>query len=259
MQPLHEIQTRFRAAVVHGDSDGISHSLIGGRHPEKRLSIHQRNYRVSLTDALLTKFPAAQWLLGTRFLTEAAVRFIRECPPSMPCIAEYGSEFPDFLGQCAPHLLYVRDFAILEWFVGKVAIAIDQPSLDVEAFSEIDSLPDTVVTLQTGVQYVHTGWSIDDLMAIYLSDTAPAQFELIPNDIWIEIRGARGEFQVNRLTEDNFMFRQSLLQGLSIGEAAARVLDINAGFVPGRALISVLTAGLLTAYAKTEEKISDGL
>src|SRR5215468_2815760 len=133
MQPLHEIQTGFRAAVVHGDSNTISHALIGGRHPEKRLSIHQRNYRASLTDSLLTKFPAAHWLLGTRFLTEAAGRFIRECPPSMPCIAEYGSEFPDFLGQCAPHLPYVRDFAILEWFVGKAVIAIDQPPLYVEA------------------------------------------------------------------------------------------------------------------------------
>ena len=181
MQPLHEIQTRFRAAVVHGDTDGISEALIGSRHPEKRLSIHQRNYRASLTDALLTKFPAAQWLLGTRFLIEAAGRFIQECPPSMPCIAEYGSEFPDFLGRCAPHLPYVRDFAILEWFVGKAAIAIDE---------------------QTGVHYLHTGWPVDDLMGIYLSDNAPAQFELIPNDVWIEIRGARGEFQINRLCQN---------------------------------------------------------
>src|SRR5215468_4068652 len=135
MQPLHEIQTGFRAAVVHGDSNGISHALIGGRHPEKRLLIHQRNYHASLTDALLTKFPAVQWLLGTRFLTEAAGRFIRESPPSMPCIAEYGSGFPKFLGQCAPQLPYVRDFAILEWYIGKAAIAIEQPSVDVDGFS----------------------------------------------------------------------------------------------------------------------------
>jgi hypothetical protein len=248
MQPLHEIQTRFRAAVVHGDTNAISYALIGGRHPEKRLSIHQRNYRASLTDALLAKFPAAQWLLGTRFLTEAAGSFIRECPPSVPCIAEYGSEFPDYLGQCARHLPYVRDFAILEWFVGKAAIAIDEPSLDVEAFSEIDSLPDTLVRLQTGVHYLHTGWPIDDLMTIYLSDNAPAHFELIPNDVWIEIRGARGEFQINRLAEDDLIFRQSLLQGFSIGEAAAHVLGINAGFDAGRALASALTAGLVTGH-----------
>jgi hypothetical protein len=259
MQPLHEIQNHFRAAVVHGDTNGISHALIGGRHPEKRLSIHQRNYRASLTDALVTKFPGTQWLLGTRFLTEATERFIRECPPSKPCIAEYGSEFPDFLGQCAPHLPYVRDFAILEWFAGKAAIAIDQPLLGAEAFSEIGSLSDAVVTLQTGVHYFHTGWPVDELMTIYLSDNAPAQFELIPNDLWIEIHGARGEFQVHRLTADDFMFRQSLLRGVSIGEAAAHALDINAGFDPGLALASVLAAGLLTGIREIEGEISDRL
>jgi hypothetical protein len=250
MQPLNEIQSHFHAAVVHDDTNGISHALIGGRHPEKRLSIHQRNYQASLTDTLLTKFPASQWLLGTRFLTEAAGRFIRGCPPRKPCIGEYGSEFPDFLGQCAPHLPYVRDFAILEWLVGKAAIAVDQPSLDVDAFSEIDSLSDAVVTLQSGVHYLRSGWPIDELMTIYLSDNAPAQFELIPDDIWIEIRGARGKFEVNRLTEDAFTFRQSLLRGASIGEAAADVLDKNAGFDSGRALASVLTAGLLTGICE---------
>jgi hypothetical protein len=260
MQPLHEIQAHFRDAVVYGDTNGISHALIGGRHPEKRLGIHQRNYQASLTDALLTKFPAAQWLLGTQVLTEAAGRFIREWPPYMPCIAEYGSEFPDFLGQSVPHLPYVRDFAILEWFVGKAATAVDQPSVDVKAFSEIDSLSDTVVTLQTSVHYLHLGWPIDELLTIYLSDSAPAQFELMPKDVWIEIRGSRGEFQVNRLTAEDFMFRQSLLQGFSIGEAAARVLDINDGFDPGRALASIVTSGLITANSpKQRGKISGHL
>jgi hypothetical protein len=246
MLPLREIQTHFRDAVVDGDTNGISHTLIGGRYPEKRLVIHQRNYEASLTDALLTKFPAAQWLLGTRFLTEAARRFIRKCPPCTPCIAEYGSEFPDFIGQSVSHLPYVPDFAILEWFVGKAAIAVDQPSVD--AFSEIDSLSDTVVTLQTSVRYLHLGWPVDELLTMYLNDSVPAQFELIPGDVWIEIRGARGEFQVNRLTAEEFMFRQSLLQGLSIGEASARVLDVNDGFDPGPALASIVTAGLITAH-----------
>jgi hypothetical protein len=250
MQPLYEIQAHLRDAVICGDTNGISSALIGGRDPEKRLSIHQRNYQASLTDALLTKFPAAQWLLGTRFVTEAAGSFIRECPPCMPCIADYGSEFPDCLGQCAPHLRYVRDFAILEWFVGKVAIAIDHPPVDIDAFSKIDSLPDTVVTFQTGVHYLHTGWLVDELMTVYLSDNAPAQFELRPEGVWIEIHGARGEFQMNRLIEEDFMFRQSLLQGFSIGAAAARVLDLNPGFDPGPALVSIVKAGLLTAISE---------
>ena len=57
---------------------------------------------------------------------EAATRFIRECPPQAPCIAEFGADFPDFLSQSplAERAPYVRKFAELEWYVGKIAIAL---------------------------------------------------------------------------------------------------------------------------------------
>lgn len=180
---LHEIQTRFCDALVHGETGGIAPALIGGVYPEKRLAIHQRNYQASLVDAVLTKFPATEWLLGTRFLTEAARRFIQEYPPAAPCIAEYGSEFPEFLGDCAPQLPYVRDFARLEWCIGKAAIAVDRHCIG------------------SGTHYLHTNWPVDELITLYLTDNAPARFELEPVDLWIQIRGDRGEFQLNRVQE----------------------------------------------------------
>src|SRR5207248_259669 len=90
--------------------------LMGGRHPEKRLSVHQRNYHTSLVEALLVKFPATAWLVGTPFLTSATRRFVVEHPPQAPCIAEYGEEFPDFLSRYpgVDGLPYLRDFAELE-------------------------------------------------------------------------------------------------------------------------------------------------
>jgi len=58
-----------------------------------RLSIHRRNYQKSLTEALLVKFPATAWLMGSAFVRQAAERFVCERPPTAPCIAEYGAEF----------------------------------------------------------------------------------------------------------------------------------------------------------------------
>ncbi len=258
MLQFPEIQAHFRDAIIYGDTSGISRALMGGRYPEKRLAVYQRNYRASLTDALLTKFPATQWLLGTRSLSEVALQFIRDCPPRVPCIAEYGSDFPDFLGKCIPQLPYVRDFACLEWSVGKAAIAVDQPSLDARAFSEIDSLPDTFVTLQTGVHYLHARWPVYELMMTYLTNQVPAQFEMTPTDVWVEIRGARGEFQLNCLAEGEFLFRQSLLQGFSIGDAAERALDANPQFDPGRALTSILVAGLVTGVRQNNAEETNG-
>jgi hypothetical protein len=182
MQRLAEIQSAFRDAIVDGNSGRISQALIGGMLPEKRLAVHQRNYQVSLTDSLLTKFPATHWLLGTQCITEAAKCFVRECPPRVPCIAEYGAGFPDFLGRFVPHLLYLRDFAQLEWFVGKAAIAVDE---------------------ETGVYYLRAGWPVDQLLQIYLTESAPDEFKLAPEDVWLKVRGARGEFQIIRLEANN--------------------------------------------------------
>jgi hypothetical protein len=255
MQALSEIQSSFRDAVVHGNGQGVLQALKGGRYPERRLVIHQRNYRSSLTDAVLTKFPATHWLLGTQFITEVVQRFIGEFPPQAPCIAEYGVNFPDFLGGCAPHLPYIREFARLEWTVGKAAIAVDEPPLDPSVFSAIaaELLPDKFLTLQTGVHYLQTCWRVDELMTVYLADNAPDQFELTPADVWIEVRGARGEFQINRLDAEVFTFRKSLLEGLSIGDAAERALDVSATFNSGYALASLLTAGLVTEMRGTPQ------
>src|SRR5262245_65879730 len=125
MTRLAEVQLHLRDAVVSNGKRRVALQLIGGADPSKRLVIHQRNYQSSLIEALRTKFPATEWLVGTGVLTEAAARFIQERPPTTPCIAEFGDTFPDFLAARLTHLDYIRDFGRLEWCVGKAAIAVD--------------------------------------------------------------------------------------------------------------------------------------
>lgn len=259
MPTLAETQLRFRDAVVQGNTQqvrSLQSLLLGGRNPEKRLIVHQRNYRTSLAEALLVKFPATGWLLGTPLLAEAVTRFIGEHPPQAPCVAEYGAAFPDFLLQCpeAAAMRYLSDFARLEWYVGKVAIAIDDPPISSQEFSMIDpdALPDALFTLQSGLHYVSAEWPVDELMTLYLTKTAPDRFEMLPAEVWIEVRGARGEFHFNRLDAAAYIFRKSVLEGNSIGEAAERALDINAAFDPGEGLSALIAGGLITASKQTD-------
>jgi hypothetical protein len=196
MPTLAEIQLRIRDAVVQGDTEhggSLASLLVGGRSPEKRLIVHQRNYRQSLIDALRIKFPATGWLLGTQLLTEAATRFICRYPPQAPCIAEFGAGFPDFLSQCpaAMRAPYVKEFAELEWYVGKVAIAVSGIPVTVEELSSIDTgaLPDTLLELQPGLHYLTAPWPVDELMKLYLSENVPDRFELSPAEVRIEVRG----------------------------------------------------------------------
>src|SRR5215813_2865111 len=247
MLSLAETQLWIRRAVVDGDTAGIPPQLIGGRDPRRRLAIHQRHYRSSLVAAIRTKFPATAWLLGMPFLDKAAQEFVRQHAPATPCIAEYGEEFPCFLSTYlgGARVPYLYSFAELEWHLGQVAIAVDQPALALDAFSpvEINTLIDTSLMLQAGLRYLHAAWPVDGLMKLYLTDTAPAEYRLAPADVWLEVRGSRGEFHIDRLDAAEFVFRTAILDGESIGAAAERALDANAGFDVGQAFTTLVHGG----------------
>jgi hypothetical protein len=189
MPTLADIQSGIRDALVNGNSAAVAPVLLGGTNPEHRLAIHQRHYAASLTRALVERFPATVWLVGSELVTHAATSFIREHPPSRPCIAEYGDDFPRHLGKhpaAAGSLPYLSQFAELEWHLGRLALATEQSA---------------------NVQYLHLDWALDELIGMYLTDSAPDQFALRQEDVWLEIRGLRGELQMNRLIREEFARR----------------------------------------------------
>lgn len=247
MSSLAEIQLRIRNAIVTGDSAGIAPMLVGGRHPEKRLAIHRRHYETSLVTALLEKFQATAWLAGISAVTEAARRFVRDHPPHAPCIAEYGEEFPEFLSvqTWTARMPYLSEFATLEWHVGHVAVAIDRRALSLEDFSSVhaDALPETRLALQPGLRYVQASWPVDELLKLYVSDAAPDSYTFEPAEVRIEVRGARGEFRLDRLDTGAWVFRKSISEGLPLGDSAGRALDADPAFDARHALAALVTGG----------------
>ena len=250
MPALADIQSFFRNVVVTGDVARIRALLLGGPDPEIGLGIHRRNYEISLVTALLTKFPATVWLAGTSFVTEAARGFIRNHPPHVPCIAEYGDEFPQFLAALpnADGMPYLREFAELERQVGQVSVEIEERCLALADLTEFgaDRLPDIMLRLQPGVRYRRASWPIDDLLKLYLTESAPDRYPFEPCDVWLEVRGARGEFQIDRLESSEFVFRKSIAEGHSLGSAAESALECNPSFDPGIALVRLIESGMMT-------------
>jgi hypothetical protein len=244
----------MRDAVVTGKAEDIAHLLIGGHDSRKRLAIHQRHYETSLVNALVGKFPGTAWLIGAPFVTDAARRFVRKHPPGAPCIAEYGQSFPEFLSvgpTLRDRVPYLRAFAELEWHVGQAAIAVDQPAVTFEEFSSLESnaIAEMVLLLQPAVRYLQASWPIDELMKLFLAETAPDRFELAAFDVWLEVYGSRGEFHINRLDATEFIFRKIISDGGTIGDAVECALDAHPAFDPGQALVSLVVSGLVRGIA----------
>jgi len=249
MPALGEIQEAMRQTIVAGVTSHLDALFVGGKEPTKRLAIHRRHYEASLAKAMLEKFPATRWLVGSAWLSDAARQYIREYPPQDPCIAAYGVTFPQYLAirPGSSRLPYLQAFAALEWHLGKVSIAVDYPAVPIEELAEkpTDVLPDAALALQPGTRYLFASWPVDELMRYFLTGSAPDQLEFELSDVWLEIRGARGGVRINRLEEGEFLFRRAISGGLSIGVAAERALESDAGFEPGRALAGIFAAGLV--------------
>jgi hypothetical protein len=223
---------------------------VGGWQPLKRFDIHRRHYEESLTTAVLGRFPATGWLVGSKRIEAAARAFVHEHPPTAPCIAEYGSAFPGFLATWpeTERLTYVPEFADLDWHLGRLAVSIDAAGVVPDQLTQngTDALLDTRLGLQSGTHYVHASWAIDTLISLYLADTAPDTWTLQLEEVYLQVRGSRGAFCFSRLNPAAFAFRTSLMAGETCGEAAARALNLDASFDPGAALVSLVDDGLVT-------------
>jgi hypothetical protein len=150
------------------------------------------------------------------------------------------------------HMPYAGWFARLEYCLGQVALAISKTPLDIGAIAGFgpDTIPDLVLKVQGGLCFLAAPWPIDDLMRIYLAEDEPDRLLLASAPVWLQVRGARGRFRIDRLDSATFAFRSAVASDLPLGAAAEQALDLNPNFDPGSALTALLADGLATSVTR---------
>jgi hypothetical protein len=257
MPSLADIQSRISEALVGGELDAVLPWLAGGRSAAAhRFAVHQRHYATSLSRAILDRFPATIWLVGSPLVTAAAAEFVRAHPPTRPCIAEYGDEFPMWLASRvdSKKLPYLEQFAMLEWQVGKVSVATEDVPLSDWPAIDPNGLAESGLRLQPSLAYLRLDWPLDELLSFYLSDEHPAEYALMSRTTWLELRGARGSLNLRRLRPGTFAFRTLLMDGATLGDAAASALDRDAEFDPGLELTALLGEGLIVGIQAQSDR-----
>lgn len=254
MLPVADLQRLLRDAVVTGDTTAVSPLLVGGAMPGRRLAIHHRHYSASLSTVITGRFPATGWLIGQPCVEGISRLFVTAHPPTAPCVADYGADFPVFLA-CQPsvaHLPYLREFAELDWQLGRLAVSADAAPVTTVALAAVapDVLGSCALTVQAGAHYLHATWPIDELMSLFLADTAPESWTLTDGPVWLEARGSRGALRFARLTPAEYAFRRALSQGQPIAEAATAAWAVDPAFDPGHALASAIASGLVTSVVQ---------
>ena len=244
---LADLQADMASAVVERAVPASASLLTGGDDPTQRFAIHGRHYTASLARSLVERFAATVWLVGSELVTQAAMGFVRQHPPTRPCIAEYGEEFPAYLASCGVTTLpYLGQFATLDWHLGRLAIAVDTAPLQTLANCDPARLADARLALQPGTEYLALDWSLDELARFFLAGEAPNQYTLRHEPVWLELRGCRGELWLNRLTKGEYAFRRAVAGGSTLECAAELAADADESFEAGGATLALLHAGLIS-------------
>lgn len=134
------IQERLQAFLLRDERD-IEQHVIGTARvtATTRLGIYGDAYRVRLTEALASNYPALVKLLGEQDFAALAAAYIQTHVSRWPSIRHYGADLAQFL-TTAEHY---RDVAVLaelaswEWAMTEVFDAADEDALEVAALTSV--------------------------------------------------------------------------------------------------------------------------
>lgn len=238
-------ETDFAGALLDPDRavpNGVtSHTR---RRPEKRFAVYRNNVTVSLVNALRSRFPVVEKLVGEEFFFAMAAVFVRECPPRSPILSVYGDDFPDFIERFPPmtELSYAADVARLEAARTRAYHAADAMPLTMEALAGID--PASIDGLRAGLhpsaQIVRSRHAIVTIWAMN-----SGEMELAPTDTGLPedalVARPNDTVTVTRLAPGAAAFLLALRDGHALAVAAASAFDEAPDFD--------LTAGLAHLFA----------
>lgn len=118
------------SAFASGLTDGDLPPGLTARKPqeaERRFAVYRNNVAVSLTDALRTRFPVIERLVGPDFFVAMGRLYLDENRPKSPVLSDWGDTFPDFLAGFSPlaDYPYMADVARIEVARGRAYHAAD--------------------------------------------------------------------------------------------------------------------------------------
>ena len=250
---LPELMSRFGRGLL-GEPDEALLGLIAGDGlaPAARLQIYRHHVLATLTDALAATFPVVCRVVDRRFFGYAADQYIRQHPPSTPCLIEYGATFADFLAAfpaCA-HLHYLADVARLEWAIHRAIHADDAEILDAGRLAEVPPAQAGRIglALHPSVSLLASPYPVDRIWRANQPDADPeASVSLDAGGVLLEVRRLGEDAVFRALDAGSHALRGALARGAPLERAlaAARNADPDADLT--LILQQLLSDGIVTA------------
>lgn len=252
---LPDLQAAFAAHVANdvagGDRADLAAAVVGDTiSAEARLRVYRHHVAHSLSAALAATFPTVQALVGEGFFRGLAQSFVAEALPTQPVLAEYGADFPAFVGAYAPGraLPYLADIARLDWALNVAFHSPERRRLAAADLAGIapERLPSLSIALPEGAVLIRSRYPIDRIWNASQPGASADTVDLDAGqaDLLVLRRSDDAAFIV--LDAGEVAFMASLAEGTSLEIAAGQAASAEPAFDLSAAFARLLS---LEAFA----------
>jgi Putative DNA-binding domain len=220
-----------------------------GKGAIKRYNVYRNNVTVSLIDALAATYPAVQRITGVEFFRAMARFHVRATPPTSPLLFEYGREFPAFIEsyEHAQDMPWLADTARIEraWLDAYHAADVPPLSANVLAAVPSDRLADLRFTAHPAARIVRSAYPAVAIFAMNRGEgpVTPLRSSTAEDAL---ITRPDMEVAVRLLPPGGAAFLKSLIDGATLGAAAAAALTETASFDLPANIAGMIEAGVFT-------------
>jgi len=219
-----------------------------GQSAGRRFAVYRNNVAVSLTDALVTGFPACHRMMGDDMFRAMAGAYLRAHPPASPLMMQFGQDLPAFMAASTQlqSMRWIVDLARLELAMRSSYHAADCVALGVADLSAIapDALPDTRFGLAPALRILRSEWPVLTIWSADVLGENPRQGDA--QDILI----TRPEYdpQPHLLNPGDTGFLSALKAGEPLGSAAEVANAAHPDHDPTAILTLLMQTGSLTQF-----------
>jgi Putative DNA-binding domain len=249
-----KLQASFAAVFSQGLTDparATPADVVGPRGKEaiKRYNVYRNNVTVSLINALAATYPAVQRITGVEFFRAMARIHVRATPPTSPLLFECGSDFPAFIEGYEPaqDMPWLADTARIERAWLDSYHAADAPPLSPDALAGVpsDKLGELVFTAHPAARIVQSAYPA---VAIFAMNRGEGPITPLRSSTAEDALITRPDLEVavRLLPHGGVAFLKSLIDGGTLGAAAAAAFDETPSFDLAANIAGVIEAGVFT-------------
>lgn len=213
---------------------------------ERRFAVYRNNVAHGLIEALRSRFPVVERLVGRDFFRAMARVFAEAHPPASPVLLAWGEDMPQFLEGFPPlaRLPYIADVARLELARGRAFHAADAEPLRPEDLARAAQDPSASrLRMHASVQLIASRFPVVSIWRTNQLGATPIPLKADQAETVLVLRDRAFEVRVQAVGAGDATFIRGLQDGATLLACAAAAARVEPGHDPGPLLALLARAG----------------